>query len=113
MDQSLTQSLELVIWNDALVVCVAAADWTGGLAFGLAANTSVLHFSEITQSFEHGKSSSVSQLIKGKSRGVQKLLKYFNETTTSVFNILLLVGALPIVCVYPLISIIIFISSII
>ena len=38
-------------------------------------------------------------LIKSKSRDLQKLLKYFNEATISVSNVLLSAGALPIIYV--------------
>ena len=57
----------------------------------------VLYFSDFTQFFNHDKSSSISLLIKGKSKDLQKLLKYSNETTTSAFNVLLLI------CVFPII----------
>ena len=39
-----------------------------------------------TPSFVHDKSSSTSQLIKGKSRDFQKLLKYLSETWNSMFK---------------------------
>ena len=39
-----------------------------------------------TQCFGHLKSSSNLKLINGKSRDLQKLLKYFNGTISSVFN---------------------------
>ena len=53
--------LPLFIWYVAPVVSVAAA--------GLISPTSpVLDISEITQSFNHDRSSSISQLIKDKSR---------------------------------------------
>ena len=51
------------------------------------------------QYLDHDKSSSFSQLIKGKPRGLQKLLKYFNRATTSASNILLSFGVLPIIFV--------------
>ena len=38
----------------------------------------------------------ISQLINGKSRYLQKLLKFFNGTATSTFNVLLSFGVLPI-----------------
>ena len=41
-------------------------------------------------SFDHDKSSSISQLINDKSRDLQKPFEYFNGTTTSAFNVLLL-----------------------
>ena len=39
----------------------------------------VFDISDIMQSFDHNKSISFSQLIKGKSGDLQKLLKYFNS----------------------------------
>ena len=39
-----------------------------------------------TQFLVHFKSISISHLISGKSRDIQKLLKYFNGTTGSVFK---------------------------
>ena len=63
---------------------------------GLFPSTSgVLGISDITQYFDHVNSSSISQIIKGKSRDIQKLFKYFNKTTTSAFNLLLVSGVLP------------------
>ena len=43
-------------------------------------------FSIKTKFFVQLKSSSISQFIKCKSRDLHKLLKYFNETTASVFK---------------------------
>ena len=60
----------------------------------------ILAISEITHLFDHGKASSISQLINGKSRYLQQLLTYFNGTTTSASNILLLFGVLPIIIVF-------------
>ena len=76
-------------WSVATVVSVACL----GLSLPTGA---VLNIYDIRQYFGHLKSSSVSQLIKGKSRDLQKLLKYFNGATTAVFYILLLAGVLPI-----------------
>ena len=73
-------------------VCVSAAARTGELAFWLASNAGVFDISDIRECFDHEKSSSISQLINGKLRDLQKLLKYFNETTTSAFNLFLLYG---------------------
>ena len=56
----------------------------------------VLDISDITQYLDHDKSSSISQLIKGKFRDFQKLLKCFNGTTTSGSNLPSLYGVLPI-----------------
>ena len=46
----------------------------GGLAFGLSAIVGVIDISYIIHSFDHDKSNSISQLINGKSRDLQKLL---------------------------------------
>ena len=85
-----------------------------------------LIFQIFTQFSVRLNSNSISYIINGKSRNLQKLLKYFNGTTTSLSNILLLFGVLPIsfvlyskdyllffVAIYPIISIIIFILTII
>ena len=40
-----------------------------------------------TQSFVHDKSSSISQFINGKSRDLQKLLRYFSEIVTSTLKV--------------------------
>ena len=72
----------LIIWHIAPVV-VAGLARLGELAAGLAAIAGVLDNSDIMESLDHDKSSSILQLIKGKLRDHQKLLKYFNETTTS------------------------------
>ena len=79
-------------WNVAPVVCIAATAATVGLAgiLGVINNPDIIH------SFGHDKSSSITQLINGKSRDLQKLLKYLNETI-SVCNISLLF------CVFPII----------
>ena len=67
-----------------------------GLALGLPAILGAFDISDYKHSFDHDKSSSISQLINSKSRNHQKLLKYFNGTTTSASDILLLFGDLPI-----------------
>ena len=46
---------------------------------GLAGASSVLDISEIIQIFDDEKSSSTSQLIKVKSRGLQELLNFLME----------------------------------
>ena len=51
--------------------------------------------SNITQYLDLDKTSYISQLIKGKSRD-QKLLNYFDRTTTSASNLLPLFGVLSI-----------------
>ena len=81
----------LFIWNVELVVLAST---------GLSASTAaVLDTSDIKQFFAHLKSSSISQLIKDKSRDFQKLFKYFNGTTASTSNLLLLADVLPIIFV--------------
>ena len=63
------------------------------VATGLAPFTSsVLNISDITQFFDHVRSSSTLQLIKGKSRDLQELLKDVNQTKASAFNLLLSFG---------------------
>ena len=89
-------SLTLFIWNVALVVCIAGISWTGGLTSGLPGTVCVIDTSDIIHYFDHDKWSSILQLIKGKSRDLQKLLKYLNGRTTSASNILLSSGVLPI-----------------
>ena len=56
----------------------------------------ILDTSDITQYLDHCQSSSILRLNKGKLRNLQKLLKYFNGTTTSVSNLLSFFGVLPI-----------------
>ena len=76
----------LFIWNVSPAVCV---DWTrlvSELQAELAGALGVFGISEIMQ--PSSKSKSVSQLIKGKSRDFQKLLKYFNGTATFVSTVL-------------------------
>ena len=99
-DKGITGTLNLVLftWNIAPIVFVGG---TLSLAAELAGTPGVLDISELTQSPDHDKSCSISQLIKGKSRDYQKLLNYFNETTTSVSDVLsLLAGVLPIIFVF-------------
>ena len=48
----------------------------------------VADISDIIHSFNHDKSSSISESIIGKSRNLQELFKYFNGTTASAFNVL-------------------------
>ena len=76
-----TQLLELFIWNVFPVVCIAATFTTGGLASGLQDTAGVIDISEIMHPFGHDKSSFFSQLINGKRRDLQQLLKYFNGMT--------------------------------
>ena len=76
------------------VVCVGTIRGLGGLACKL----SLLYISDIIQFLDHKISSSTSQLIKGKSRNLQKLLMDFNGTTI-VSNALLSSDTLPIIFV--------------
>ena len=80
----------LFIWN----VDVAGSARTGGLAAALATIAAVLNISDFIHIFDNEKSSSFSQLIKGKSRNLQKL---FNENKTSVSNVLISAGVFPII----------------
>ena len=59
----------------------------------------VLDISDTIQVFFHDKSSSILLLIKGNSRDLQKLIKYFNGTGTSVSIVLLSADVLPFVFV--------------
>ena len=84
-----------VIYLKCCSICFCCFSATG--LGRLATTAAVLDISEIIHSFEYYESSSISQLIKGKSRNLQKLLKYFNGTTGSVSNVLLLLGMPPII----------------
>ena len=85
----------LFIWNDAPVARVASTAEIGGLA----GTAGVLDISDMIQYVDYGKSSSISQLIKARSRDLQKLVKYLNGIATSATNILLSFGVLPIIFV--------------
>ena len=89
----------------ALSICnvTSEVDFTwiiglGGLAFALAGTSGVLYISDTMHSFDHGKSSSVSQLINDKSRNS----KNSSNTLTGqqllclLFNLLLSLGVLSI-----------------
>ena len=60
----------------------------------------MIDISGIINSFDHDKSSYISQLINGKSRDLQKLLQYIKKTTDSASNLLLSSGVLPITLPY-------------
>ena len=83
----------IFIWNVAPVVEVAGLVGLGGLA----AITVVLNVSDIIRLFDHYKSSSISQSVKGKSRAPKKLVKCFYGRTTSVSNVSLSAGVLSII----------------
>ena len=66
-----------------VVVDVAEAYAIGRLIAGLVAISGVLNISNIIQFFDCDRSSSLSQLIKGQSEDLQRLLKYFNGAINS------------------------------
>ena len=72
-----TQSLVLSIWNDAVVVSIAATTRTGGLTLGLTTTLVVIDISDIIHSFDHDKSSFTLQLINGKSEKFPKITQIF------------------------------------
>ena len=80
--------MALLIWNVSSEVNVGRIRGLGELAFRLAGILGVLYICVIIDFLDQEKSSSISQLIKGKSSDLQNLLKYFNEATTSVSNVL-------------------------
>ena len=83
------QSLALFQWNVSSQVDAHGIRSLGRLVFGLEGASGVLYIFDITNFFDHDKSSFISQLIKEKSWDFQKrLLIYFKGTTTSVPNIL-------------------------
>ena len=65
-----TWNLALFIWNVVPVVCIASTSKSGRLAFGLPATLGAIDISDIIHSFDHDQSSSVSQLINGKSKNL-------------------------------------------
>ena len=83
-----TKSLALFISDIVVVVFVASTGRFPPTAV-------VLDISDTTQYLEHDKSSSTSGLTKSKPRDCQKLLRYYNGKINSAFNILLLLGVLP------------------
>ena len=84
-----TQSFALFIWNVTTFACIADTSWTGGLASGFPVILDFINIWDIIHSSDYDKSSFISQLINGKWRDLQKLLKYFNGTATSASNVLL------------------------
>ena len=94
------ERLAIFILNVAVVVCITGTSWTSGSASLSPVILGIIGIADIIYSFNHDKSSSISQLINGKSRYLQKLLKYVNGTTTSVSNILLSSDVLPISFVF-------------
>ena len=85
----------LFIWNVEAVV-IAGTCWAGGLGSGFPGILGIVDVWDVIHSFGYDKSSYISQLINGKSRDLQKLLEYFNGTTTSASNVLLSSFVLPI-----------------
>ena len=90
-----TENLVLFIWDVGPGVFVAAVAGLGVLAI----TASVLDISDIMKSFDYDKLSSISPLISGKLKDLPKLLKHFNATT-SMTNVLLPAGVLPIILVF-------------
>ena len=77
------------------VICSNIAPFVSVAVTGLSPATgAALDISEIIQYIVHLKSSSVSQLNKGKSKSLQKSFKCFNGTTTSASSKLLSSGVL-------------------
>ena len=89
----------LFICNNAVVVVVAETCVIGGTGTGLASISGVLYILDIIQFFDYDKLSSISQLINSKLGDFQKILKKSNRATTSVSNVLLLIGILHIIFV--------------
>ena len=87
----------LFVWNVAPFIAVTNLYTTGSVLGSTSLN--IHETSIVIQAFKHDKSNSVSQLIKSKLRDLQKLLKYFNETATSAFNLLVLTGVFPVIFV--------------
>ena len=75
-----------LIEKNALVADVTKARKAGGSMTGLAPILGVLNISHIIQIFGPDKSSSILQLIKSKSRDLQKLLEAFNGIATLVLS---------------------------
>ena len=79
---------------------------TSKLAFEFPGILGVIDISYIMHSFEHDKSSFISQFLRlfhsSKLRNLRKLLKYFNGATTSVSNVLLSFGPFPIIFIFYL-----------
>ena len=89
--------MALFISNVAIVVNSSGRCAIGVLIAGLAGASALFNISGNKQSIDHAKSSSTSQLIKGKSRDLQNLLKYSNGPTTVMFNARLLTAVLSII----------------
>ena len=63
--------MALFIWNFAPGNCLPSVSEAGGLASGLPAILGVIYISDIICSFDHDKSSSISQLINSKPKITQ------------------------------------------
>ena len=94
-----SRDIKSSVINVALFVSVAATAEVSRFASRLFATASALNITDILPFLDNNKSSSTSQLIKGKSRVLKKLLKCFNGITTSLFNELLFTGVHPIIFV--------------
>ena len=80
----------LFIWKSELFIDVAGACAIDGAVAELTSISGVLNILHNIQFFDRDKSRSIWQLIKRKSRVLQKFQKYFNETRTSVSHALLI-----------------------
>ena len=91
----------VIIWKVTSEVDFCGIQKLGELAFGLPGSPGfLLNFLNIIQSWDYDKPWPISQLIKGNSRDLQKLLKYFHVTKTSALNsVLLLPGVLYVIFV--------------
>ena len=90
-----SKNLALFVRNVDAVADVARTYWKGETASGLTAVSGVLDISNVTQLLDHYKARSTSQLIRGKSKDLQALLRYFIRATTSIFLMLLSFVKLP------------------
>ena len=59
IDKGGTKSLALFIWSFALVVCIVATSWIGGLASGFGVILDSIDISNIIHYFKHDKWSSI------------------------------------------------------
>ena len=90
-----SKNLALFVRNVDAVADVARTYWKGETASGLTAVSGVLDILDVTQLLDHYKARSTSQLIRGKSKDLQALLRYFIRATTSIFLMLLSFVKLP------------------
>ena len=89
--------MSLFISSVAFKVFNSGTRSVGKTAFRLVGTSGVVYICDIIQLHNHHKSRSISELIRGKLKDLQKLLKYINGITTFVSNALLSTGVLPII----------------